>query len=118
MRILRQELIDRVTVVSQTARENLSAATVTDAVEPDPLDEGDESAIDELQALDARLDDRQLHLAHAIVDALRLMRIDSYGICTSCGREIPFERLRAVPWTMRCAEDAARQENGEHHPTL
>jgi DnaK suppressor protein len=47
------------------------------------------------------------------------MRNDSYGICIDCGREIPFERLRAVPWTLRCAADAARLEHGRReHPTL
>lgn len=116
---LRKELIDRLTVTYQAVRENLSAATVTEAVdERDPEDEGDESAIDELRALDASLDDRELHLAHAIIDALRRMRNDSYGICIDCGREIPFERLRAIPWTLRCAPDAARVERVHEHPTL
>ncbi len=116
---LRGELIDRLTVIYQMVRHNLSAAFVAQAVEPDPMDESDESAIDELRALDASLDDRELHLAHAIVDALRRMRNDSYGICIDCGRVIPFERLRAVPWTLRCADDAGRLEGGRReHPTL
>jgi len=116
---LRRELIDHLTVIYQAVRSNLSAAYVAQAVEPDPGDEGDESAIDELRALDSSLDDRQLHLAHAIVDALRRMRNDQYGICIDCGREIPFERLRALPWTLRCAADASRVEVGHReYPTL
>ena len=116
---LRHELIDQLTVIYQTVRYNLSAAYVARAVEPDPQDEGDESAIDELRALDASLDDRELHLAHAITDALRRIKSDSYGICIDCGREIPLERLRAVPWTLRCALDAGRLEHGRReHPSL
>ena len=116
---LRGELIDRLTVIYQTVRHNLSAAIVMQAVEPDPEDEADEGAIDQLRALDSSLDDRQLHLAHAIVDALRRMRNDQYGICIDCGREISFERLRAVPWTLRCAPDAERLETvRREHPTL
>jgi RNA polymerase-binding transcription factor DksA len=116
---LRRELIGQLTVIYQTVRNNLSAAYVSQAVEHDPEDEGDESAIDELRALDSDLDDRQLHLAHAMVDALRRMGNDQYGIGIDCGREIPFERLRAVPWTLRCAEDAARVEHGNRtYPTL
>lgn len=116
---LRKELIDRLTVTYQTVRDNLSTSTVAEAVdEHDPEDEGDESAIDELRALDASLDDRELHLTHAIIDALRRMRNDSYGICIDCGREIPFERLRAIPWTLRCADDASRVERVHEHPTL
>jgi RNA polymerase-binding transcription factor DksA len=115
---LRGELIDQLTVIYQTVRHDLSAMTVAQAVEPDPLDEGDEGAINELRALDASLADRELHLAHAMVDALRRIRSDSYGVCIDCGREIPFERMRAVPWTLRCAEDAARIERPHEHLTL
>jgi len=114
---LRKELIDQLTVIYQTVREDFSAQIVAEAVSPEPLDEGDESAIDELWALDASLDDREKHLAHNIVDALRRMSNDSYGICIDCGREIPFERLRAIPWTLRCSVDEERAER-HHYPTL
>lgn len=118
-RRLRQELLDRLTVVYQGVRADLSAAVIAGAVEPDPQDEAEESAIDELRALDASLDERQRLLAHAIEDALRRMRSDEYGICTTCGCEIPVARLRAVPWTLRCADDEARAEAaGRAHPTL
>lgn len=48
------------------------------------------------------------------------MRTDDYGICIDCGREIPYARLRQVPWTLRCATDEeAREERGhEHRPTM
>jgi DnaK suppressor protein len=116
---LRQELIDRLTVLYQTVREDLSAATVVEAMQPDPGDESDESALDDLRALDASLGERDRMLAHSIEDALRRMRGDDYGVCIDCGREIPFERLRAVPWTLRCADDEARSEGAPpHHPTL
>jgi DnaK suppressor protein len=115
---LRHELIDRLTVIYQSVRENLSAITVAEALTPDPSDEAEESAIDELRALDASLDDRERHLAHAIEDALRRLSADEYGVCIACDRPIPFERLRAVPWTLRCAEDEARNEGGVTHLTL
>ena len=78
----------------------------------------EESALDELQALASQLDDRERHAAHALEDALRRMRSDDFGVCIDCGREIPFERLRAVPWTLRCAEDQARAEKNAHPPSL
>lgn len=114
--LLHQELIDRLTMIYRHARADLSAITIEAAVAPDANDEAEEGAIDELRALDASLEARDLQLAHAIEDALRRMRSDHYGVCTACGRDIPFERLRAVPWTLRCAEDEARIE--QHHPTL
>lgn len=115
---LRTELINRLTVIYQSVRENLSTVAVAWALSPDPIDEAEESAIDELRALDASLDDRERHLAHAIEDALRRMPSDNYGICIACSRRIPFERLRAVPWTLRCAEDEARSEGGLTHLSL
>jgi len=113
---LRRELIDRLTVIYQSVRADLSATVVAGAVDADPKDEAEEGAMDELQALDSSLDDRERHLAHAIEDALRRMRNDEFGICSACGCEIPFERLRAVPWTQRCAADEERIEraNGRH----
>ena len=46
------------------------------------------------------------------------MRSENFGICIACARRIPFERLRAVPWTLRCAEDEARIEGGHTHLSL
>ncbi|HEX8950958.1 MAG TPA: TraR/DksA family transcriptional regulator [Polyangia bacterium] len=115
---LRQELIDRLTALYRRVRADLSAITVAAALEPDAEDEAEESAIDELRALDASLEQRDRLLAHSIEDALRRMRGDDYGVCIDCGREIPFARLRAVPWTLRCAEDEERVEGYTPHATL
>ncbi|MGZ3438552.1 MAG: TraR/DksA family transcriptional regulator [Polyangia bacterium] len=116
---LHKELIDRLTTIYRAVRDNLSAHTIERAMRPDPTDDAEESAIDELRALDSDLGERDRLLAHSIEDALRRMHSDDYGICIDCAREIPFERLRAVPWTLRCADDEERSEGqGMHHPTL
>jgi RNA polymerase-binding protein DksA len=41
-----------------------------------------------------------------------LKRIDdgTYGSCGGCGKEIPAERLEAVPWARLCIEDARKAE--------
>jgi DnaK suppressor protein len=36
------------------------------------------------------------------VAALRRLDDGTYGICESCGRSIPFERLEAIPEARRC----------------
>ena len=43
---------------------------------------------------------------------IALKRLDNgtLGQCLDCGIEIPFERLQALPFAMRCAEDAALRE--------
>jgi DnaK suppressor protein len=115
---LYDELIDRLTAIYQHVRADLSAATVRGALSPDTTDEAEESAIDELEALEGDMEGRDRELAHAIEDALRRMSSDDYGVCIDCGREIPFGRLRAVPWTLRCEEDEERAERPEQFPTL
>lgn len=47
----------------------------------------------------------------AVGDALQRIQSESdYGICVSCGTDIPFERLRAEPAAARCARCQARYE--------
>ncbi len=73
--------------------DNHMADTATETYERE-LDEGLEE--------DAREQLRQVEKA--------LARIESgeYGRCEVCGKEIPSERLEAVPWTTLCIDDARR----------
>lgn len=48
-------------------------------------------------------DHNQGHLAD-IDAALGRLEAGTYGSCTSCGREIPPERLEALPWTALCID--------------
>ena len=40
--------------------------------------------------------------------ALSMLESGEYGRCEICGKEIPVERLEAVPWTTLCNDDARR----------
>jgi RNA polymerase-binding transcription factor DksA len=75
------------------SQDNHMADTATETYERE-LDEGLE--------VDAREQLRQVEQA--------LARIESgeYGRCEVCGKEIPPERLEAVPWTTLCIDDARR----------
>ena len=42
--------------------------------------------------------------------ALRRLAEGEYGRCIDCGKEIPRERLEAIPESVRCIEDQARWE--------
>ncbi|MGZ6080500.1 MAG: TraR/DksA family transcriptional regulator [Myxococcaceae bacterium] len=42
--------------------------------------------------------------------ALRRLGEGAYGECIECGQEIPIERLRALPFTLRCEEDEEDRE--------
>jgi len=41
--------------------------------------------------------------------ALRKVDEGSYGVCEACGKDIPAERLEAMPGTRLCVEDQARR---------
>lgn len=48
-----------------------------------------------------------------IEEARRALRQGTYGTCVGCGREIPAERLAAVPEAVRCL-DCQRLFEGRH----
>jgi RNA polymerase-binding transcription factor DksA len=51
-----------------------------------------------------------------IEEARRALAEGSYGICRGCGREIPSERLEAVPEAVLCI-DCQRHFEGSHRLT-
>ena len=73
--------------------DNHMADTATETYERE-LDEGlEEDARDQLRQVEK---------------ALERIESGAYGRCEICGKEIPVERLEAVPWTTLCIDDARR----------
>ena len=54
--------------------------------------------VDAARRLDAKLDD--------VERALVKLDEGTYGTCDVCGRPIGAERLEAIPWAVRCLDDA------------
>jgi DnaK suppressor protein len=73
--------------------DNHMADTATETYERE-MDEGLEE--------DAREQLRQVENALARIEA------GAYGTCEVCGKDVPVERLEAVPWTTLCIDDARR----------
>lgn len=48
------------------------------------------------------LTDRERRELDAVGAALRRLETGQYGVCSDCGAEIPFDRLKAEPWALRC----------------
>ena len=46
----------------------------------------------------------------AIEQALTRMQAGNYGVCADCGDAIPFDRLKAEPWALRCVPCQSRVE--------
>jgi DnaK suppressor protein len=66
---------------------------------PDPGDQSVQSLIQDLDQAEASRDLSELRT----LDAARVRMDDgSYGICSNCGQDIGFERLRANPGAERC----------------
>jgi len=83
--------------LQSSSADNHLADTATETYERE-LDEGlEEDARGQLREVEA---------------ALERMEDGSYGTCSVCGKEIPLERLEAVPWTTLCIDDARKQEQG------
>lgn len=57
--------------------------------------------VDAARTLDAKLTD--------VERALGKLDEGTYGSCDVCGEPIAAERLEAIPWAVRCVNDAARR---------
>ena len=86
-------LVEETGELMSGSQDNHMADTATGTYERE-LDEGLEE--------DARGQLRQVEKALARLEA------GEYGRCEACGKEIPEERLEAVPWTTLCIDDARR----------
>jgi DnaK suppressor protein len=72
-----------------------------------PADEGTET---HEQQLDETTDFMLAAEADNVSTALARLAKGDYGKCVDCGREIPRERLEAIPEAVRCIDDQARHE--------
>ena len=68
--------------------------------------------------LDQALSDLETQELGAV--SLALARIESghYGRCADCDADIPFDRLKAEPWALRCVACETRHETAPHHRTI
>jgi len=60
--------------------------------------------------LDMALSDRETVELGAVSDALARLRDGRYGLCADCDAEIPFDRLKAEPWALRCVACESSRE--------
>jgi DnaK suppressor protein len=74
---------------------------------PDPGDESVQSLIQDLDQAEASRDLSELRMLEAA--GARLAE-GSYGICSGCGQDIGFERLRASPAAERCIQCQTQYE--------
>ena len=74
---------------------------------------------DVIKELAATNMEREIRTLTEVELSLRLLESGQYGLCGSCGDEIPTARLQALPWTRICVACAggaikgAERENGD-----
>jgi DnaK suppressor protein len=89
------------------------------AVDRAPDDEGAFALQDVIKELAATNLEREIRTLTEVELSLRLLESGQYGLCGSCGDEIPTARLQALPWTRICVACAggaikgAERENGD-----
>lgn len=66
----------------------------------------DSASITLERELDFTLEENSEQLLAAIDRALARIDDGTYGLCVTCGKEIPVERLEAVPYAEQCIDDA------------
>jgi RNA polymerase-binding protein DksA len=102
----------------QAALENLREETAGTLYD----DAGEESAYDNHLAdtatetydreLDYTLEENSEHVLGEIEAALTRIQAGTYGICTNCDKQIPEERLEALPWATLCIDCQRNLEHG------
>ncbi len=60
-----------------------------------------------------RLRDRDRKMMNRIVRSLEMIKESTYGLCTVCGDDIPYERLKLRPIANLCMECKLEQEERE-----
>lgn len=85
-----------------------SMRTTEEALRPVTLDQsavGRLSRIDSLQnqGLTRNLQEREQAKLGQVITAYQRIEAGTYGLCTECGGQIPFDRLDVFPETPTCA---------------
>ena len=70
----------------------------------------EDAATQTIGAILSRLEGQQKHELDEIQDALTRLETGTFGVCQSCDRAIPLDRLRAMPATRHCLDCQERLE--------
>jgi RNA polymerase-binding protein DksA len=109
----RERLLDerrRVTAAIQNLQHpgSISDETGEDAVYDNHLADTATETYD--RELDYSLEENSDHILSEIDGALGRIDDGTFGTCSNCGKEIPVERLEALPWATLCIDCQRHQE--------
>lgn len=94
--------------------ESLRASTgELSSVDNHPADIGTETFE---RSRDLAIDENLSHQLDQVNQALERMKNGEYGVCETCGQEIPYLRLQALPYTAYCIDHTPERTVSEDRP--
>lgn len=107
---IKQQLEETLAELLMRADETVSILSRGGETTADPLDR---AALDSGREHNLRFRERESRLIRKIKTALQKIDEGDFGICESCGGDIPLPRLVARPVTAYCIQCKTRMENWE-----
>ncbi|WJH34129.1 TraR/DksA C4-type zinc finger protein [Paenibacillus sp. CC-CFT747] len=65
---------------------------------------------------DLAVDETMSNQLDEVNQALKRMDSGEYGTCLECGKDIPYERLEAIPYTAYCVDHTPAQNTSDNRP--
>lgn len=109
--LLESALLQRQHALDQRLKEhNLGQTRAEHAHEVLTQDGDDAPQRDNERNVDMALSDSEMQELGAVSQALRRLQGETFGVCTACGHDISFDRLKVEPWALRCTPCQTVQE--------
>jgi DnaK suppressor protein len=101
---MKKEILDRMADSNSQCQDIASSMGIKDSIDS----AADDIAIKKLEAVNKH----EAARLRAIENALERIHTGKYGLCLRCGKKIPEERLRALPYAVLCLDC----KNAEERP--
>jgi DnaK suppressor protein len=82
------------------------------------LDQGESSEVDIQEDIEFALIQMKAETLNKIDVALQRLDEGTYGVCFECGDEIAHQRLRALPFAVRCKDCEEARETAEQRERI
>ncbi|WP_320128036.1 TraR/DksA C4-type zinc finger protein [uncultured Sphaerochaeta sp.] len=103
---MRKELLDKLTEDNVDFRDMVNSMGIKDSIDV----AADDIAFKKMEAINKHEASR----LRAIENALARIHNGRYGVCLKCGKKIPEERLRAIPYSVLCFDCKNSEELPGH----
>jgi RNA polymerase-binding protein DksA len=99
---LKAEIVDNLVVANKDFKEIMEGM--------DPKDLADIASDDIDRKMIEAIGSQELKRLKLIDSAITRIKQDKYGHCIKCGRRIPQDRLKAIPYALMCIECKSEEE--------